>query len=180
MIMDDLTYNIDNINPITKYLFDTFFSNKMKGFYIEDNVKEGLDSSICKFFEDYLIWSGINLEVDNYKQLIKNRLNCTNLKVKLTGELDPQLTNSTTKSLVTTYSNLITSLNITKVDLLALNCYDNVENILRSLGNQSKPLIICINNVTKGGIQETEQIIKEVGYYPKNTVDNCLISWKKN
>ena len=60
-----------------RYLFNTFFSNKKNGVYIELGAMDGIGYSNTKFFEDEMKWTGILIEPNEhlYKKLLMNRPN---------------------------------------------------------------------------------------------------------
>ena len=73
---------------LDQYLHETFFQNKRDGFFVECGATDGLLESNCKFFEDSLGWTGINIEAAPplYTELIKNRPNCINWNVGLSDK----------------------------------------------------------------------------------------------
>jgi FkbM family methyltransferase len=75
---------------IDKYLHETFFTNKKNGFFVECGATDGILETTCKFFEDSLGWTGINIEASPplYDMLIKNRPNCINWKLGLSNNND--------------------------------------------------------------------------------------------
>lgn len=78
-------------NPkVDQGLFNKYFQNKLNGVFIEAGAYDGLNESSCKFFEETLGWSGINVEPDPsiYKKLTENRPNAVNLNVALRGQSD--------------------------------------------------------------------------------------------
>lgn len=70
---------------LDKFLHEEFFINKRNGFFVECGAVDGILESTCKFFEDELEWSGINIEASPplFNMLIKNRPNCININVGL-------------------------------------------------------------------------------------------------
>jgi len=72
----------------SKRLNSIYFKNEKNGFFIEAGAYNGNAHSICKWFEDTLNWTGINIEPEPimFKSLIKNRPNCINLNCALSNE----------------------------------------------------------------------------------------------
>ncbi|MFA5759419.1 MAG: FkbM family methyltransferase [Clostridia bacterium] len=70
---------------LDQYLHEHFFVNKQNGFFVECGATDGLLETTCKFFEDSLNWTGINIEASPplYSKLINNRPNCLNLNIGL-------------------------------------------------------------------------------------------------
>lgn len=66
---------IFNGTPVDRFLYERYFMDKKNGFFIEAGAADGLNLSSCRFFEEVLDWSGINVEAspDKYSELIKNR-----------------------------------------------------------------------------------------------------------
>lgn len=58
-----------------KWLYDNYFKNKEKGFFMEIGADDGVDKSNTKFFEETLEWDGICIEPspDRFKLLETNR-----------------------------------------------------------------------------------------------------------
>ena len=76
--------------PVDKYIYENFFlDNELvgKGFFIECGAFDGETESSCKFFEESLGWSGINVEPSPviFPQLLKNRPDSTNVNVALSN-----------------------------------------------------------------------------------------------
>jgi len=61
--------------PVDQFLFERYFKNKKKGFFIECGAADGLNLSCCKFFEESLRWRGINIEASpaKFAKLLINR-----------------------------------------------------------------------------------------------------------
>jgi FkbM family methyltransferase len=68
---------IFNNTPVDKFLYEKYFQNKKKGFFIECGAADGFNLSSCKFFEEFMEWEGINIEASptKYAKLIQNRPN---------------------------------------------------------------------------------------------------------
>jgi FkbM family methyltransferase len=73
---------------IDKYLYENYFPNVKNGFFVECGAADGLTESTCKFFEESMNWTGINIEPvpSSYEKLIINRPNSTNYNVALHNE----------------------------------------------------------------------------------------------
>jgi|688.fasta_scaffold707241_1 FkbM family methyltransferase len=67
--------------PLDKYLYETFFKNKMFGCSIEAGASNGVTENNTKFFEETLKWKTINVEPlpEWYNELINNRPNSVNI-----------------------------------------------------------------------------------------------------
>ena len=64
-----------------KFIKETFFRNKKKGFFLEIGAYDGIAGSNCFYFEKFLHWEGIAIEpsLTQFKKLKKNRkCNCLN------------------------------------------------------------------------------------------------------
>lgn len=74
--------------PVDKWIHTHFFTNYKNGFFIEAGAFDGLTENSCKFFEESMGWTGINVEPDvyNYKRLCINRPNTLNLDVGLSDK----------------------------------------------------------------------------------------------
>lgn len=59
-----------------KWLYENYFKNKQKGFFMEIGADDGVDKSNTKFFEETLEWSGICIEPspERFKLLETNRI----------------------------------------------------------------------------------------------------------
>lgn len=74
--------------PVDKALFERYFSDYPKlGFFIECGAFDGMTECSCKFFEETLHWTGINIEPAPpvFSQLERNRPNSLNLNVALSN-----------------------------------------------------------------------------------------------
>jgi FkbM family methyltransferase len=58
-----------------KYIYETFFKGKRKGFFLDIGAHDGLDKSNSFFFEKFLDWNGICVEPipEVFERLNKNR-----------------------------------------------------------------------------------------------------------
>jgi FkbM family methyltransferase len=65
---------------LDKILHETFFENIRNGFFVECGAFDGLTECTCKFFEETMGWTGLNIEPVPYafNKLIQNRPNCIN------------------------------------------------------------------------------------------------------
>lgn len=72
---------------VDQVLHETYFKDKKQGFFIECGAFDGLIENSCKFFEDSMGWTGINVEPVPYiyDQLAINRPKCINLQVALSN-----------------------------------------------------------------------------------------------
>jgi len=73
---------------IDKYLHENYFPNTKSGFFVECGSSDGVSQSVCKFFEESMGWTGINIEPvpSSYEKLIINRPNSINHNVALHNE----------------------------------------------------------------------------------------------
>ena len=69
----------------SKDLNRRYFRNKKNGFFIECGAEFGTERSVCKWYEDTLGWTGINMEPhpELFARLAKNRPNSINLNYAL-------------------------------------------------------------------------------------------------
>ena len=70
---------------IDRFINDNYIKNRKNGFFVECGAYDGIAESTCKYFEDQLGWTGINIEPlpNPYSELIKNRPKCINLNLAL-------------------------------------------------------------------------------------------------
>lgn len=75
-------YGQQNLDEI---LHKSFFSDKKNGFFVECGAYDGMKDSTCKFFEDNMEWSGLNIEPVPFlfDMLKNNRSKCINECVAL-------------------------------------------------------------------------------------------------
>jgi FkbM family methyltransferase len=73
---------------LDEIIHKTFFNNKINGFFVECGAFDGYQESSCKFFEDNLGWTGLNIEPVPYlfDQLVLNRPNSINENVAISSE----------------------------------------------------------------------------------------------
>ncbi len=75
--------------PLDKVLFERYFEGRQTpGVCIECGAFDGVTDSTCKFFEDALGWTAINVEPYPwaFERLTRNRPNATNLKAALSNQ----------------------------------------------------------------------------------------------
>ena len=60
---------------LDKVIHETFFPEKRNGFFVECGAYDGLGESTCKFFEETMGWTGLNIEPVPYTfdRLVVNR-----------------------------------------------------------------------------------------------------------
>lgn len=70
---------------LDEVLHRRFFNPKENGFFVECGAYDGLTESTCKFFEESLNWTGLNIEPVPFifERLLNNRPNCINECVAL-------------------------------------------------------------------------------------------------
>lgn len=72
---------------IDKLLYEQYFKDVYNGFFVECGASNGMFMSVCRFFEETMGWSGINIEPvpEYYNELTKNRPHCRNLNLALSN-----------------------------------------------------------------------------------------------
>src|ERR1700722_17301469 len=72
---------------VDEYIHKTFFNDVKNGFFVECGAFDGTIDSTCKFFEETMGWTGMNIEPVPYlfDKLIINRPNSINEKVALSS-----------------------------------------------------------------------------------------------
>jgi len=78
---------------LDEFLYNNFFKNHRNGFFVECGAFDGLTEVTCKFFEEFMNWSGINLEPVPYiyNKLVKNRPKSINLDYALSDFNGPSI-----------------------------------------------------------------------------------------
>jgi len=78
---------------IDVYLYENLFKDKQGGFFVECGAFDGRLESTCLVFEESMGWTGVNIEPvpHAFRQLIKNRPNCINLKYALSDTDHPDV-----------------------------------------------------------------------------------------
>lgn len=71
--------------PVDKILYDTYFKDVRDGVFIEAGAADGVEESCCKVFEEFLGWTGINVEPSpvNFEALQAARPNAINIRAAL-------------------------------------------------------------------------------------------------
>ncbi len=75
--------------PVDKLLYQHYFQDYEKpGFFVECGAFDGITECSCKFFEETMHWSGINIEPSPciFEQLTKNRPHSTNVNAALSDK----------------------------------------------------------------------------------------------
>lgn len=74
--------------PVDEVIHQTYFPNRENGTCIECGALDGLLESSCKFFEESMGWTCINVEPapPTYEMLCKNRPNSINIRAALSNE----------------------------------------------------------------------------------------------
>lgn len=77
--------------PVDQFIYERYFKKKPKkgkGFFIECGAFDGVTESSCKFFEEELLWTGINVEPSPpiYEQLTTNRPLSINVNAALSNK----------------------------------------------------------------------------------------------
>ena len=70
---------------LDEWLYNGYFRNYKNGFFVECGAYDGILDSTCKFFEESLNWTGMNIEAVPYifDKLVENRPHSTNIKCAL-------------------------------------------------------------------------------------------------
>lgn len=78
---------------LDRVIYERFFNDKKKGFFVECGAFDGISECTCKFFEDSMEWTGLNIEPVPYayKMLVVNRPKCINENCALSST-DAKLT----------------------------------------------------------------------------------------
>jgi len=86
-------YKFYGQNLQDKFIFERYFRNKKYGVSIECGSFDGVSESSTKFFEDYMNWSTINIEIypDIFEKLKNNRPNSINLSIGLSDNNDKKI-----------------------------------------------------------------------------------------
>ena len=74
--------------PLDQLLHERYFRSANGGVFIECGATDGVSESTCKFFEESMGWTGINIEPVPYffQKLELNRPHSTNLNLALSDE----------------------------------------------------------------------------------------------
>jgi FkbM family methyltransferase len=74
-------------NALDRALYERYFRDVRDGFFIEAGAFDGQFESTCKFFEQFMDWTGINIEPvpHLYEMCSNNRPNTRNLRIALSG-----------------------------------------------------------------------------------------------
>jgi FkbM family methyltransferase len=74
---------------VDRVLYESYFKDKYSGICIECGALDGVRGSCCKFFEEFMDWSSINIEPSPYlyEMLIKNRPDSINLNIALSDKI---------------------------------------------------------------------------------------------
>jgi FkbM family methyltransferase len=74
--------------PVDKVIYESYFLDIRDGIFMECGAYDGVLHSSCKFFEESLGWTGINVEPVPFlfKRLDKNRPNCINVNAALSDK----------------------------------------------------------------------------------------------
>jgi FkbM family methyltransferase len=72
---------------VDEFLYNNYFTNIYDGFFVECGASDGQFMSVCKFFEETMKWTGINIEPvpSYYSRLVENRPNCRNINLALSN-----------------------------------------------------------------------------------------------
>lgn len=72
---------------LDEILYNKYFPNHKNGFFVECGAFDGVVDSTCKFFEESMGWSGINIEPlpHIFNKLVQNRPNSFNFNCALSN-----------------------------------------------------------------------------------------------
>lgn len=73
--------------PVDKFIYENYFKNKKNGTCIECGALDGLLESSCKFFEEFMDWTVVNVEPvpPLYDMLCENRPDSINIRAALSN-----------------------------------------------------------------------------------------------
>jgi FkbM family methyltransferase len=74
--------------PVDAYIYNRYFRGlNYRGVFVECGAGDGVGESCCKFFEESMGWSGVNIEAarPNYERLKLNRPHSINLNLALSN-----------------------------------------------------------------------------------------------
>lgn len=85
--MSDIRFYGQFQPPVDQFIFERYFKEKRDGISIECGAFDGQLECSCKFFEESMGWTSINIEASPpvYRNLIKNRPNSKNYNVALSN-----------------------------------------------------------------------------------------------
>lgn len=71
--------------PVDKILYDNYFAHTRGGVFLEAGANDGVEESCCKVFEEFMDWTGVNLEPSPvpFATLRGNRPGAVNLQLAL-------------------------------------------------------------------------------------------------
>lgn len=135
------------------------------GFFIELFPGNGIENSHCKFFEEFLGWSGYNIEPDKklFNNLTKNRNNRSiNLNFNICGKEKEDLVSSFS------LESFLKRENLNCIDLLSINTTlneapDDKLNILLGLNPSALPKCITID-FKVGNLIKINKFLKKFNY----------------
>lgn len=163
------------VEPLDKLLYDRYFTNIEKGFYVEAGAHDGEYLSTCKAFEE-MGWRGINIEPSKalFPRLCTNRPKNKNIHVALsdvegTSSFDctdydhgsfSHMTENPSAEAGTTLTHPVTTITLKKLiidnkisvfDLLVLDVEGHEIKALKGLdGSLVLPKVICVEHVYVG------------------------------
>jgi len=72
---------------LDRYLYENLFKRHRGGFFVECGAFDGHLESTCRFFEESLDWTGVNIEPvpHAFNKLLVNRPNCLNLRYAISS-----------------------------------------------------------------------------------------------
>lgn len=68
--------------PVDQFLYENYFKDVKNGVFIECGAFDGVTECCCKFFEEFMGWTGVNVEPvpGVFENLCKNRPDSTNIQ----------------------------------------------------------------------------------------------------
>jgi FkbM family methyltransferase len=171
-----------------EFLFRELYSKIEPGFFIECGALNGVSISNCKILEDFLGWTGLNIEPSEaFNQLILNRPKAINIRAAL-GNKDFEILNfkedttnyaasSFNENLIQnshiiknsyiityTYKTLVSILGIKKVDFFSLDVEGYEINVLNGMiGSDTLPSYIFIETHYSNK-EDIYSILTNMGY----------------
>lgn len=179
--------------PVDLVLYENYFKNTPKGFFVDCGASDGVLHSCTKFFED-CGWDGICIEPSvAFKELIVNRkVNCLNLALSdKIGEVQfneavhakgskaglppggaveyvPELKRFVTSfgyeiSIITVPTTTYKALNLPSIDLLVVDVEGYEEAVIKGMYGTLLPKVICIE-YTVTGIKKVTRLLTGLYY----------------
>lgn len=181
----------------SKRLEKLFFRGRQEGVVIECGAVDGLTNSIGHYYES-LGWKAINIEPNphDYSKLVVNRPNSVNLNLALSNEVGesellwptdnstwgtieegvdfPRRSTHTTPVQMTTYANLVSVLQLERLDLFILDVEGHELSVLEDVGDWTVQPEILVVETNKPGVSpdDVTSLLGPAGYVVANNDRN--------